>query len=399
MSRLIHLIYSSGATTSFSSEDLLELLARARKKNTGLNVTGMLLHIDGSFLQVIEGEPEVIDDLFATIAADSRHSNIVTIIREAIPRRSFSDWSMGFAEVSRADLGDMEGVSDYLLDSGGTSTIAPGRAKKLLAAFADGRWRSKAAVAPTKVALPGSTPAEEDITAPEGMGIAFQPIISVSESAIWSHEAMAWDSRMQREVHSGDQPIEVLAKIEEEIWHRALEITARPDATRSINVNLLPTDSENAVRQMEAIIDIAQKQDVDSRLVTLELNQDFLSGDLASVISIVQKCKESGLAICLDHFGAGRSGLNQLEMSQPNSIALNEKLVRGVDMNGAKQAIIRGLMQTCDDLAIDVIAKHVETQDEFDWLNNEGVDLFQGGLIGNPKLAEPDQTAHIPKTS
>ena len=396
MTRLIHLIYSSGAATPFSNDDLLELLSKARQKNANLHVTGMLLHIDGSFLQVIEGQPEVIDTLFGTISADPRHTDIVTIIREAIPKRSFSDWSMGFADISRADLEEMEGVSDYLISSDEASSIAPGRAKKLLSAFSDGRWRTKSVAGVREEKAQKAEMVEPSAVGLEGVHIAFQPIISVSQGAIWAHEAMAWDNKTQREVASCDQPIELLAKIEEDTWHRALEITARPDLSRSINVNLLPADAPSAVTQMEAIIDIASRQNIDSRMITLELNQDFLSGDLASVISIVQKCKESGLAICLDHFGAGRSGLNQLEMSQPNSIALNEKLVRGIDTNGAKQAIVRGLMQTCDDLAIDVIAKHVETMGEFEWLAGEGIDLFQGGLIGRPKLHEPGETAQIP---
>jgi EAL domain-containing protein (putative c-di-GMP-specific phosphodiesterase class I) len=110
----------------------------------------------------------------------------------------------------------------------------------------------------------------------------------------------------------------------------------------------------------------------------------------------VQDCKENQLNICLDDFGAGRPGLNQMEMSQPNSIALNAKLVRDIDTNGAKQAIIRGLMQTCDDLGIDVIAKHVETTGEYEWLVSEGIDLFQGGLFGTPQLGSMPTAIHIP---
>ncbi len=148
---------------------------------------------------------------------------------------------------------------------------------------------------------------------------------------------------------------------------------------------------------MQSIIDLANAQNIDSRIITLELNQDYLNGDLSSIITIVQDCKENGLRICLDHFGAGRSGLNQMEMSQPNAIALNAKLVRDADTNGAKQAIVRGLIQTCDDLGIDLIAKHVETRGEFDWLLSEGVDLFQGGLLGHPQLDVPATSARIPQ--
>jgi hypothetical protein len=55
MARLIHIIYSSAAKSHFGSEELLALLGSARSKNSSMNISGMLLHIEGSFLQVIEG--------------------------------------------------------------------------------------------------------------------------------------------------------------------------------------------------------------------------------------------------------------------------------------------------------------------------------------------------------
>ena len=398
MSRLIHLIYSSTASTPFSQDALLELLAKARNSNIALGVTGMLLHVDGNFLQVIEGEPEQIDSLFAKIASDPRHENIVTIIREAIPRRAFSDWSMGFADVSREELNEMEGVSNFLLRGEDAYQIAPGRAKKLLMAFADGRWRSKSSSHGKSEKKTDRETVDAAHAPLDGWRIAFQPIVSITERRIWSSEALAWDSKTQRELTASDQPKEILARINQQVWERALEITSRPDCASSININLLPSDTSNAIDQMKSIIDIADRQKVDSRAITLELNQDYLSGDLASVIAIVQDCKESGLSICLDNFGAGRSGLNQLEMSQPNSLALNEKLVREVDANGAKQAIIRGLIQTCDDLAIDVIAKYVETEREYHWLAAEGIELFQGGLFAHPHLDKPTGVANFPES-
>ena len=65
-------------------------------------------------------------------------------------------------------------------------------------------------------------------------------------------------------------------------------------------------------------------------------------------------------------------------------ISLNEDLVRDIDVNGAKQAIVRGILQTCDDLGIDIIAKHVNSEDEYQWLIDEGISLIQGDFIAKP---------------
>jgi len=53
--KLIQLIYVSAATNRFNPAELRELLRLARLKNQQLDVTGMLLYHEGSFLQVLEG--------------------------------------------------------------------------------------------------------------------------------------------------------------------------------------------------------------------------------------------------------------------------------------------------------------------------------------------------------
>lgn len=394
MSRLIHIIYSSAAKAPFSYEDLLTLLGTSRTKNSSLNISGMLLHIEGSFLQVIEGREEDIDELFNKIADDPRHGNIVTIVRESIAQRAFSDWSMGFADVKLDELEQNTGWNDFLTNPDALHTLVPGRAQKLLKAFKDGRWRSK--TPRTKPAAPLTTDAHPAKIDTDDMAVAFQPIISFAQNAVVSYEALTWDNRMQREMTVADKGAEALGQIEEVARKHAMLMSAKPGMNFGININVRPVSPEDAVSKMQSIIDEAKAQNLANRSITLELNQDYLSGDLDSIIKIVQDCKENGLKICLDDFGAGRSDLNRLEMSQPNSIALNPQLVRDVDTNGTKQAIIRGLVQTSDDLGIDIIAKHVENERELDWLVAEGIDLFQGGLFGTPKIDEFPQDVRLP---
>ena len=143
MSELMHLIYASKATIDFSDDDIVDLLTKARKNNQSLNVTGMLLFEKGSFLQVLEGEEETVNKLFTKISRDKRHANIVNIISEAISERYLSDWSMGYVSISRSELEKIEGMNDFFKGGSCLADIDKGRAKKILNAFAGGRWRLK----------------------------------------------------------------------------------------------------------------------------------------------------------------------------------------------------------------------------------------------------------------
>lgn len=141
MSELIHRIYASAATQGFAAPELARLLQQARDGNDRLGVTGILLFAEGSFFQVLEGSRDSVDALYARIARDTRHDQVTTIICEPIHRRSFGSWTMGFSSLSRADVADAAGMNDFFGAGSCFADLDGGRAKKLLAAFREGRWR------------------------------------------------------------------------------------------------------------------------------------------------------------------------------------------------------------------------------------------------------------------
>ena len=140
---LIHHIYTSAATRYFESNTLLSLLEKARAKNASLGVTGMLLFENGSFFQILEGPESAVDALYKTIAQDNRHEKCVTIIREPIAKRAFAEWTMGLGGANAQALDEIVGLNDFFTSGKSFEGISHGRAKKLLDAFRQGRWRSK----------------------------------------------------------------------------------------------------------------------------------------------------------------------------------------------------------------------------------------------------------------
>jgi hypothetical protein len=137
----MHCIYASVATRHFETAELAALLQAARKHNDAAGLTGMLLYTEETFFQVLEGIPDAVDALYVRIERDQRHRQVTKIVAEAIPSRSFAKWTMGFSQVSRKELALISGTNDFFSGSSCFLDLDSGRAKKLLSAFREGRWR------------------------------------------------------------------------------------------------------------------------------------------------------------------------------------------------------------------------------------------------------------------
>ena len=112
---MIHLIYISSATRNLTEMDLLDLLHQARDRNKRQNVTGMLLFKEGAFLQVLEGAADDVDEIYSSILRDDRNAGNYLVEREEIAERNFSQWSMGFQDLTRAQPDQLKGYTDLLM--------------------------------------------------------------------------------------------------------------------------------------------------------------------------------------------------------------------------------------------------------------------------------------------
>lgn len=394
MPELIHLIYSSMAVRPFSQEELTRLLTNARFKNDKLGVTGMLLYAEGSFFQVLEGGPDVLDALLATIKNDKRHDKVTVIIREPIARRTFANWTMGYADITPGEAGELAGANDFFSSGHSFAGLQQGRAKKLLAAFKQGRWRSRL----TGAGLSGSGPIQTSAKVrPPGFTYAFQPIIHATRREVFSYEALIRGEHNEPAGHLLQQvaPCD-LHKFDEESRIVAIELAARMGLASRLNLNFLPLSIESSPTAISSILAAAEKHGICPEQLVLEILEKELISDFERFDAAVNEHRDKGLSFAIDDFGAGYAGLNLLADFQPEFIKLDMYLVRGIDSNGPRQAIVRGILRTCLDLGIDVIAEGVETNDEYDWLRNEGVELFQGWLFARPEFEQLPQDFHLP---
>jgi hypothetical protein len=96
MSRLVYFSEIKIEPTE-RDRQIQELQKVAVSQNRRRHVTGALVYDDRWFAQALEGEIQFVEEIFARILRDTRHTNIRIVSNAIVPARLFAKWSMGLA--------------------------------------------------------------------------------------------------------------------------------------------------------------------------------------------------------------------------------------------------------------------------------------------------------------
>jgi hypothetical protein len=134
------LMYTSTSRDFMSNQDLAGLLASARRWNDANGITGMLVYVEGHFLQIVEGSARDIAAVTQRITTDPRHFGIIRLIENTTPQRVFSDWSMGFRRLDRETGAEILGAVNLARQS--VRDSLPSDAPRELVVFMESFYRS-----------------------------------------------------------------------------------------------------------------------------------------------------------------------------------------------------------------------------------------------------------------
>jgi hypothetical protein len=106
------ILYVSVADPALVSDDIYQLVGNAQQRNAADNVSGIMLYNGLNFLQLIEGDEATIDNCFARINADPRHSGVITLRDETCTVREFPKWAMRYSLVEQPSETTLAAVRD-----------------------------------------------------------------------------------------------------------------------------------------------------------------------------------------------------------------------------------------------------------------------------------------------
>lgn len=214
---------------------------------------------------------------------------------------------------------------------------------------------------------------------------AYQPIVDVVARRVWGHEALVRGP-------AGEPAGSVLDKVNPDNRYRfdqacrvkAIKGAAQIGIRDRLSINFLP----NAIYKPEICIRTtlaaARTHGFPLDRILFEATEGEAVEDGLRLAEVLREYKRTGFLTAIDDFGAGYAGLNLLADFQPDLIKLDMALVRGIDASRPRQAIVRGLLRTCEELRMSVLAEGVETPAERDFFLSEGVSLMQGYWFARP---------------
>lgn len=92
--QLYRMVYTSARLPTCDEESVKQILEASRRNNPAINVTGMLLHTEDRFIQILEGSLKNIKALYKKISKDKRHGGSMIRYCEPTEERLFGDWHM-----------------------------------------------------------------------------------------------------------------------------------------------------------------------------------------------------------------------------------------------------------------------------------------------------------------
>ncbi len=208
--------------------------------------------------------------------------------------------------------------------------------------------------------------------------IVFQPIIDLATRRIVGHEALTRfddgvppDVRFAQAARAGLGVALERVTIDAALGSAAglpagtyLSLNASPELVTGGGIGGLLEQARCPV-----VIEITERDAVESYV------------ELRTSLSGLRGCAR----IAVDDVGAGYAGLRHILEIEPDILKLDIVLVRGVDDDPAKRALVGSIVGFASNVGCAVLAEGVETEAEADMLATLGVGFGQGYLFGRPQ--------------
>lgn len=214
---------------------------------------------------------------------------------------------------------------------------------------------------------------------------AFQPIVDLDARGVWGHEALV------RGLH-GEGAMSVLGQVNEDNRYRfdqlcrikALREAVALGLQARLSLNFLPNAVYKPDICIRTTLEVARATGFPIGHIVFETTEGEQVHDKAWYAEVMREYKRIGFLTAIDDFGAGYAGLSLLAEFVPDIVKLDMTLLRGVEADAKRQAIVRHTTALCRELGVSVVAEGVETAGEYGFLVDVGITLMQGYFFARP---------------
>lgn len=217
----------------------------------------------------------------------------------------------------------------------------------------------------------------------------FQPIISLRNGSIYGYEALSRGPE-----NTSMQSPNILFECAEKygkLWE--LELLCRVTAIETVYnlntkirlfLNVNPQVIHDEKFKQGFTKEYLNYYNMDPENIIFEITERGSVNNIPDFIKTVDNYKKQFYKIAIDDAGAGYSGLNMISDIHPHFLKLDMNLIRDVDKDTTKQALIKSLTEFASLTNTQLIAEGIETNGELSKLIDIGVHFGQGFYMQKP---------------
>jgi EAL domain-containing protein (putative c-di-GMP-specific phosphodiesterase class I) len=210
----------------------------------------------------------------------------------------------------------------------------------------------------------------------------FQPVVELGSGAVVGYEALTrFTDGTRPDLRFADaMAVGMGPDLERATLEASFEAAGPLPASAWLSVNVSPSVVLDR-RTLPALLDRW------AWLTVLEVTEHEPIGDYTAFRAALDALGPRA-RLAVDDAGAGFSGLRHILELRPQFVKLDIELVRNVDHDPARQALIAGMAHFAAQADVTLIAEGIETEAERRALRTLGVSLGQGFLFGRPASAD-----------
>lgn len=218
-----------------------------------------------------------------------------------------------------------------------------------------------------------------------------QPIVD-RQRDLYAHEVLA---RFLGPDGSMMPPSEVFGAAKRRNRMYALDRMCRMTAIRNavhlpkkVFINFIPTSIYSPEHCLQSTIALSRQLGFHPSKFVFEVVESEYVEDLAHLKRILEFYRNQGFYYALDDVGEGFSTIQLLRDIQPHYMKLDKSYVQGVAHERSKQETAVQFLHAAMEIGAASLAEGIEREEDFEWLKQNGFQLFQGYWIGKPKPIE-----------
>ena len=151
----------------------------------------------------------------------------------------------------------------------------------------------------------------------------------------------------------------------------------------SINISVRQFFDSSFLDEVERLCETYLSENICKKII-FEVTETILVEDMQKIILIMNKLKRLGISISMDDFGTGYSSLSSLREMPIDELKIDRSFVSHLGEYESDELMITTILTMAEIFDLKTVAEGVETAEQFNFLLENGCDIFQGYYLSTP---------------